>query len=194
MVQESETPRNDNDNDSADFTNQESGSATNSTDNDFINSNIKFAHDNVISAYDRIFAKLSQSDGSDRGLFQFQSSKSYSLNEYQRDADRTAIYHGKKTPDGITYTVLGLTGESGELANKWKKYLRDYSGDSDATIDERLEEFKKAMRKELGDVLWYVASMASELDSTLEDIAKENILKLQSRKERGVLGGSGDDR
>lgn len=104
------------------------------------------------------------------------------FNDYQLAARGTAIY-----PTPITYPALGLCGESGEVAEKVKKYLRDDGG---KMTDERRE----AIAKELGDVLWYVSNLASDLDLTLENIAAANLSKLASRKERGQLQGSGDSR
>lgn len=101
------------------------------------------------------------------------------LNEYQHAAEKTAIYFdGHK----ILYPALGLAGEAGEVANKVKKMLRD-----DA-------ENKAAVAAELGDVLWYVAALCRDLGVELEDLARANLDKLNSRKERGVLGGNGDNR
>lgn len=83
--------------------------------------------------------------------------------------------------------VYGLVEEGGEVAGKFKKLIRDKGGVLD-------EESKAEIIKELGDVLWYVNSIASLLDSSLEEVAEKNIAKLASRKERGVLAGSGDNR
>lgn len=83
--------------------------------------------------------------------------------------------------------ILGLVGESGEIAEKFKKILRDNSG-------KLTDENRQEMAKELGDVLWYINSVASLLGLKLEDIAQKNIDKLASRKERNVLSGSGDNR
>ena len=109
------------------------------------------------------------------------------LNEYQAKSAATAVY-----PEGdsaIPYCALGLCGESGEVAEKVKKVLRDGSGSfSDATTA------KDAIRLELGDVLWYLAQLATELGLTLEEVAEANLQKLQSRQQRGKLGGSGDGR
>jgi len=106
------------------------------------------------------------------------------LNEYQKEAIVTAKYpeHMK-----VLYPVLGLCGEAGEVAEKVKKIHRDKEG----VIGEldRLE-----IAKELGDVLWYISTTAKDLDFTLEDIAAMNIKKLRSRKERGAIHGSGDNR
>jgi NTP pyrophosphatase (non-canonical NTP hydrolase) len=106
------------------------------------------------------------------------------LNEYQEKAIETAIYGAGHT---IVYPTLGLAGESGELANKVKKVLRDNNGVF-------TDEIKKDLAKETGDTLWYIATLANDLGYSLEEIAKENIEKLNSRKERGVIGGSGDNR
>jgi NTP pyrophosphatase (non-canonical NTP hydrolase) len=104
------------------------------------------------------------------------------LDEYQERAGETAIY-----PDGLNYPILGLAGEAGELCNKYKKILRDKGGEADINdMDE--------LAKELGDVLWYVAQIATELDTDLEVVARRNLMKLEDRQNRGVLGGSGDDR
>ena len=111
---------------------------------------------------------------------------SLSLNEYQKEAMSTASYPGRKTWIGLAYTGLGL-GEVGELQGKIKKILRDDNFNVS-------EEKRLALLAELGDVLWYVALMADELDCTLNDVAIANLFKLASRMERGVIGGSGDDR
>jgi NTP pyrophosphatase (non-canonical NTP hydrolase) len=83
--------------------------------------------------------------------------------------------------------VLGLVGEAGEVADKFKKLLRDKGGVAS-------EEERKEIVKELGDVLWYVNSISHYLGYNLEDAAKLNLEKLASRKERNVLHGSGDNR
>lgn len=104
------------------------------------------------------------------------------LNEYQQKALETAIY-----PTPIVYPALGLCGESGEVANKVKKVIRD--NNSEFTNDKKAE-----IAKEIGDVLWYCATLANDLGYTLEEVGMTNIEKLKSRKERGVIGGSGDNR
>lgn len=106
------------------------------------------------------------------------------FNEYQTDAITTAIY---STDYEIIYPTLGLCGETGEVAEKIKKILRDKNGVFS-------DEDKKAIAKELGDILWYIANLANDLELTLEDIAKWNLDKLFSRKERNTLKGSGDER
>jgi NTP pyrophosphatase (non-canonical NTP hydrolase) len=107
------------------------------------------------------------------------------LNDYQEEAKKTAIY--PHAGQNIIYPVLGLCGEAGEVAEKIKKAIRDEGG---AISNEKKEELKK----EVSDVLWYVAIIAMELGATLNEIADINIEKLKSRKERGYLGGNGDNR
>ncbi len=87
----------------------------------------------------------------------------------------------------MVYPVMGLANEAGEVAGKVKKIFRDHGGTlSDAHIED--------ISKELGDVLWYVSQVAAEINVPLSRIASENIEKLQSRKARGTLKGSGDNR
>jgi len=105
--------------------------------------------------------------------------------EYQNKAKQTAIY--PEQGRNFVYIALGLAGEGGEVADKVKKILRDKNG----VIDERT---KKEMCHELGDVLWYVSQMGVELGLSLEEIAEKNIEKILSRKERGMIGGNGDER
>ena len=106
------------------------------------------------------------------------------LSEYQRLSRSTAHYPRN---EALTYPALGLAGEAGEFADHAKKVIRDDGGE--VTADRR-----EAMAKELGDVLWYVAQLASELDLDLDEIAQGNLDKLRSRLQRGVLSGEGDDR
>ena len=106
------------------------------------------------------------------------------LREYQKKAQETAQYPGKGL--NLTYPVLGLCGEAGEVADKVKKVMRDNNGSLDGK--------RGCIAYELGDVLWYVTDLAVELGYSLEDVARMNIEKLSSRKARGVIGGSGDDR
>lgn len=105
---------------------------------------------------------------------------------YQEATKNTAIYRAKEIgipPD--VYTALGLAGESGEVADKIKKFYRD-DGDYHQT--------RESIKKELGDVLWYLSEHASVWGFTLEEIAEANLEKLASRRARNVIGGSGDDR
>ena len=107
------------------------------------------------------------------------------FSEYQSQSRRTATY--PRAGADMTYPALGLCGEAGEVAEKVKKTLRDDGG---VLSDERRE----ALSRELGDVLWYLSQLATEARLDLEEIAAENLDKLFSRQERGVLRGSGDDR
>tara|TARA_R100001510_G_C7609912_1_gene173800 strand:- start:437 stop:811 length:375 start_codon:yes stop_codon:yes gene_type:complete len=101
---------------------------------------------------------------------------------YQSKAKETAIFPRDKA---LEYLSLGLVGESGEIANKIKKIIRDNTPSSN---------WKTDLPNEIGDVLWYCAMLADYLDSDLGKIMENNLEKLQSRKKRGVLGGSGDNR
>ena len=109
------------------------------------------------------------------------------FNNYQANAGRTAFYPRNFKNEGLYYTTLGLVGEAGEIANKVKKIMRDNNG--------KLEEIHKAdIFDELGDVLWYCASLADELGVNLEDVAKCNLNKLADRLKRDTIKGSGDKR
>ena len=105
--------------------------------------------------------------------------------DYQDKARTTAVY-----PDmghNIYYPTLGLAGEAGEVSEKIKKIMRDDMGIV-------TQEKKDAISKELGDVLWYISNLASELNIDLDKIASDNIEKLLDRMKRNVIKGSGDDR
>lgn len=106
------------------------------------------------------------------------------LNEYQDGARTTAIYPAESK---IVYPTLGLTGEAGEVADKVKKVIRDNQGCFD---DER----KHQIALELGDVMWYAASLAHDLGFTLEEVCQMNLDKLASRMKRDKIHGSGDER
>ncbi len=107
------------------------------------------------------------------------------LKDYQKQAQKTAQYPNKGK--NYIYPVLGLVGEAGEVAEKFKKIIRDNDG--------KINSEKKAeIEKELGDVLWYISQIATELKINLEDIAKTNIKKLGSRLKRNCIKGSGDNR
>ena len=105
--------------------------------------------------------------------------------EYQQQAYRTALYPNKD--NNFIYPTLGLASEAGEVAGKIKKVIRDKGGIIDDTTREDI-------KKELGDVLWYVSQIASELGLDLSEIVDKNIHKINSRVERGVLQGEGDNR
>lgn len=106
------------------------------------------------------------------------------LNEYQDGARTTAIYPEESR---IIYPTLGLTGEAGEVADKVKKVIRDNNLSFD---DER----KRQIALELGDVMWYAASLAHDLGYTLEEVCQMNLDKLASRMQRDKIHGSGDER
>jgi NTP pyrophosphatase (non-canonical NTP hydrolase) len=106
------------------------------------------------------------------------------LSKYQNLAVRTAIYGSGST---IIYPALGLANEAGEVLGKIKKVLRDKEGVFN-------EETNKEIGKEIGDVLWYIAALARDLNLDLGEIAHENLIKLADRQARGVIQGSGDNR
>lgn len=113
------------------------------------------------------------------------------LLEYQQLCRTTATYPQETQMQALTYTVLGLTGEAGEIANKFKKLIRGDHGIIDGDIPEPI---RQALLGELGDVFWYVAEIATGLNANLVDIATANIKKLADRQTRGTLQGSGDIR
>lgn len=111
-----------------------------------------------------------------------------SFDGYQTGTDGTAIYPeaGSGSKIALAYVGLGL-GEVGEVQGKLKKIIRDDNG-------KLTQEKREALAGELGDVLWYCARLATELGYTLGDIAEANLSKLEDRKNRNVIGGSGDNR
>ena len=104
------------------------------------------------------------------------------LEEYREHTRETAIYDPN---DAFEYTILGLCSEAGEVAGKYKKFLRDDT-DWDVLQDD--------IAKELGDVMWYVDRIADEFGLSLQTILEANVVKLQARKNNNTLTGSGDDR
>jgi NTP pyrophosphatase (non-canonical NTP hydrolase) len=114
--------------------------------------------------------------------------------EYQKKAIATDVWRDRDVPSPVPLThpafldkVLGLLGESGEVAEKLKKILRDKG----ATLT---DHDRQELAKELGDILWYVAVVGHYLGVSLESVAAGNIQKLASREHRGQLGGQGDNR
>ena len=107
------------------------------------------------------------------------------LNDYQLESRSTARY--PDAGNNLIYPTLGLTGEAGEVADKVKKLIRDHNG----VVDQR---FTDDVALELGDVLWYVAQLATELGLSLDAVASANLRKLKSRSQRGTLQGEGDHR
>lgn len=106
------------------------------------------------------------------------------LDEYQNFAWETAFY---PTDMRIIYPALGLSGETGEVADKVKKVYRDNNGEFD-------NERRKGIAKELGDVMWYVANIATDLGYRLSEIAQMNVEKLNKRRDNNTLIGNGDER
>jgi len=106
------------------------------------------------------------------------------LDMYQKVALTTAIYPREQA---IIYPTLGLTGEAGEVANKVKKIIRDGSDSKD-------EKLVSEIKSEIGDCLWYIAVLANDFNIKLSDIASANIEKLATRKSKGTIHGSGDNR
>lgn len=111
------------------------------------------------------------------------------MNEYQEKIKKYDLFNATGNYNTVAFVekVLGLVGEAGETADKVKKVLRD----KDGVIN---EEDKLEITKELGDVLWYVASIARYLGVPLEQVAKLNIEKLEGRQKRNLLHGEGDNR
>ena len=105
--------------------------------------------------------------------------------EYQSRACETAIFPKKQA---MEYLTLGLTGEAGEIANKVKKFIRDGAA-KDEYLAKRIE-----IGYEIGDVLWYCAVLAEELEMNLGHIMEKNLEKLADRHKRGKISGSGDNR
>ena len=106
------------------------------------------------------------------------------LDMYQKVALTTAIYPREQA---IIYPTLGLTGEAGEVANKVKKIIRDGSDSKD-------EKLVSEIKAEIGDCLWYIAVLANDFDIKLSDIASTNLIKLENRKKKDTIRGSGDKR
>ena len=107
------------------------------------------------------------------------------MNEYQYKARKTALY--PNAGNNVVYPTLGLAGEAGEVTDKVKKILRDHGGVFD-------DSAKESIMLELGDVLWYISQLSSELGFDLEFVAQKNIEKLTSRFKRGKISGDGDTR
>lgn len=113
------------------------------------------------------------------------------FHEYATDVMDKAIY-----PDTLLYPVLGLVSEAGEVADKVKKHFRDneFEVNCEDAIVEIPAETRMAIALELSDCLWYLTAIASDIGYDLEEIAYLNMEKLESRQERDVLKGSGDNR
>lgn len=109
---------------------------------------------------------------------------SMELNKYQKEAKKTAVW---PSIFGIIYPTLALSGEAGEFSEQVKKMLRD---DGAVITPERRER----MIAELGDILWYISAIADELNVNLDDVATENLQKLENRKTRDKIHGDGSNR
>ncbi len=109
------------------------------------------------------------------------------FDEYQKLASRTALFAKDDKEYILMLICLGIAGESGEILEKVKHLVRDDKG---VVTPERREGIKK----EIGDVLWYLSQLARELDLSFDEIADANIKKLTSRLERDMLNSEGDDR
>ncbi len=107
------------------------------------------------------------------------------FNDYQKKSRKTAGYPAIGHP--VIYPTLGLANEAGEVAGKIKKVFRDKDGQISP-------ETREALKAELGDVLWYIAQVATELGLSLDEVAEYNIVKLYDRLERGKIKGDGDNR
>lgn len=107
------------------------------------------------------------------------------IEDYEKLAMESAMYPNRGS--NLYYPALGLGGEAGEVLEKIKKLMRDKEG----LVD---DEFRQALKKELGDVAWYLAAICYETKLSLRDVLQANIDKLNSRLERGKITGSGDDR
>ncbi len=107
------------------------------------------------------------------------------FDEYQKRSRVTAKY--PVIGRGVIYPTLGLVNEAGEVAGKIKKVFRDKEGRIS-------EETRMALKAELGDVLWYLAQTATELELSLDEIAEANLSKLLDRQGRGKIQGDGDNR
>lgn len=110
------------------------------------------------------------------------------FDEYQvKAAESDAFSKCGFSEVGFIEKVLGLAGEAGEVTDKYKKILRDKNGIAS-------EEDKEALVKELGDVMWYIASISRYMDVPMSEVAEKNIAKLQDRMKRGTVHGEGDNR
>jgi NTP pyrophosphatase (non-canonical NTP hydrolase) len=113
------------------------------------------------------------------------------LNDYQKQAITTELMKRSNelnaNDPALVAKILGLVGEAGETADKFKKVIRDNEG----IIS---DDIKVEIAKELGDVLWYISALSDYLGYTLDEIAELNLKKLFDRRDRGVARGSGDNR
>lgn len=126
-----------------------------------------------------------------------QDDLAYSFEKYSREAFATAQY--PNLGNNLVYPAIKLAGEAGETADKIGKHWRNVNAGSEfismgMSALSYSEEEKTALVKELGDVLWYINAIAIELGVSLEEVARQNIIKLTKRQEAGTILGSGDNR
>ncbi len=107
------------------------------------------------------------------------------LNDYQKESAKLVFANDRDRLGNITLWALGVTGEAGEVAENVKRVVRG---------DCQLSEIKEPLKKEIGDVLWYLAQLATEFDLSLDEIAQTNLRKIRSRLKRGTGLGRGDNR
>lgn len=106
------------------------------------------------------------------------------IKKYEDLIGQTAVFPKEIA---LTYCTMGLCGEAGEVAEKMKKLYRDKGG-------EVTETFKHDIKKELGDVIWYITALAQQLGLSLEEVMEANHRKLMLRRSTNTLHGSGDNR
>jgi NTP pyrophosphatase (non-canonical NTP hydrolase) len=116
-----------------------------------------------------------------------------SFDDYQTFTRSTALYPGSATSssEALAYCAFGIAGEAGEISEKLKKIVRVGGFKALGTLS---AEDRGALLKEVGDVMWYLARFADELGQPLSEVIAANVAKLTSRKDRGVIHGSGDER
>jgi len=107
------------------------------------------------------------------------------FSDYQKQSRLSAIY--PQMGQNFTYSLIGLVGETGEVAEKIKKLIRDKQGKLD-------NDYRAEIKKEMGDILWYFSQLATDLSIDLEDLVKTNLEKIKSRQTRNQIHGSGDNR
>ena len=128
-------------------------------------------------------------------ILNYNNSMNFDFSYYQKQAEKYAIYRDE---DKVLYPALGLASEAGEVCDKIKKAMRDRAGldaaNSSVDILRINSNERDAVLAELGDVLWYVAALATDFNADLSDIARANLDKLEDRMNRNKIKGSGDNR